>query len=245
MSNQAAASPAPPSPAAPTTSLLQAIVSTALLAGWIAWQWGWVAAVAGVIGVFVHEYGHVLAMNALGYGPGRIQIIPFFGGAATPKRPPTSEFHGVLIALAGPVFGLVAMAPFFLVFAVTGDSRWLGGALFVASINLLNLAPVSPLDGSKAVGPLLARIHPWLERFAVVAIAALALLWAIRNGQILLGGVAVLGALGALRSGRLRPWAAPLTAGQWILALSAYLLAMALCAGSAVALVNGGALFRS
>src|SRR5579862_9802673 len=149
MSDQVAASPAPPSPAAPASSLLQAIVSTALLAGWIAWQWGWVAAVAGVIGVFVHEYGHVLAINALGYGPGRIQIIPFFGGAATPRRPPASEFHGVLIALAGPMFGLLAMAPFFVAYAVTGAGFWLGGALFVASINLLNLAPVAPLDGSK------------------------------------------------------------------------------------------------
>jgi hypothetical protein len=238
MSDQAAAPPAPPSPAAPAASLLQAVVSTGLLAAWIAWQFGWVAAVAGVIGVFVHEYGHVLAINGLGYGPGRIQIIPFFGGAATPKRPPASEFHGVLIALAGPTFGLLAAAPFVVASLATGDGRWLGGALFIVSINLLNLAPVAPLDGSKAFGPLLARIHPWLERVAVLAIAALALLWAIRTGQLLLGAVAVIGALGALRGGSLRPWAAPLTAGQWVACLAAYLLALAACAGAAVLLVH-------
>jgi Zn-dependent protease len=245
MTDQAAASPAPPSPAAPATSLLQAVVSTALLAGWIAWQFGWIAAVAGVIGVFVHEYGHVLAINALGYGPGRIQIIPFFGGAATPRRPPASEFHGVLIALAGPVFGLLATAPFFVAVAVTGDPRWLGGALFIAAMNLLNLAPVAPLDGSKAFGPLLARIHPWLERGAVVAIAAAVLFWAVQTRQFLLGTVAVFGALGALRGGRMRPWATPLTAGQWLGGLAAYLLALVACAIAAVFVANGGAAFRS
>jgi Zn-dependent protease len=226
MSEQTAATPAPPSPA---SSLLWGLLSTALLAGWIGVQFGWIAALAGVIGVFVHEYGHVLAINTLGYGPGRIQIIPFFGGAATPAKPPASEFHGVLIALAGPLAGLLAMAPFFIAVAVTGEARWLGGALFVASINLLNLAPIAPLDGSKAFGPLLARIHPWLERGAILAIAALALYWALISRQLLLGGVVVIGALSALRPGRLRPWAAPLTVGQWFVCLGAYILALAAC----------------
>ena len=226
MSEQTAATPAPPSPA---SSLLWGLLSTALLAGWIGIRFGWIAALAGVIGVFVHEYGHVLAINTLGYGPGRIQIIPFFGGAATPAKPPTSEFHGVLIALAGPLAGLLAMAPFFIAVAVTGEGRWLGGALFVASINLLNLAPIAPLDGSKAFGPLLARIHPWLERGAILAIAVLALYWALISRQLLLGGVVVIGALSALRPGRLRPWAAPLTVGQWFVSLGAYILALAAC----------------
>ena len=178
--------------------------------------------------MFVHEYGHVLAINALGYGPGRIHIVPFFGGAATWKKPLSNEFHGVLIALAGPMFGLLAMAPFFIARAVTGEDRWLGGAFFIASINLLNLAPAPPLDGSKALGPVLAKIHPWVERGAMLAIGVLALLWAITHGEIVLAVFVALGALGALRRGRLRPWSAPLTGVQWIGSLGAYLLALAI-----------------
>ena len=238
MSEQAATSPAPPSPA---SSLIWGLISTALLAGWLGYQLGWIWALAGVFGVFVHEYGHVLAINALGYGPGRIHIVPFFGGAATWKKPPTSEFHGVLIALAGPVFGLLAMAPFFILYAASGERQWLGGAFFIASINLLNLAPAPPLDGAKALGPALARIHPWLERAAMLTIGALALGWAILHREILLGVFVALGALAALRPGRLRPWSAPLTGGQWFGTLGAYALALVLCA-LAVDIASGGAI---
>ena len=60
-----------------------AVVSTLLLGGFIWWISGsWVIAVAAIWGLLVHEYGHVLAMNALGMGPARIYIIPFLGGVA-------------------------------------------------------------------------------------------------------------------------------------------------------------------
>ena len=79
----------------------------------------------------------------------------------------------MLVSLAGPAFGLVAAIPFFAVWAVTGDPVWLQGAWFVALINLLNLAPAPPLDGSKALGPVLARIHPLLEKAALLGVGVL------------------------------------------------------------------------
>ena len=71
----------------------------------------WVVAVAAIFGLFVHEYGHVLAMNRLGMGPAKIYIIPFLGGLARGQRNPDSEWHGVLVSLAGPAFGLLAACP--------------------------------------------------------------------------------------------------------------------------------------
>jgi Zn-dependent protease len=237
-SQPTAASPAPPSPA---SRLIWGLISTALLAGWIGLQMGWVWALAGVVGVFVHEYGHVLVINAVGSGPGRIHIVPFVGGAASWRNPPSSEFKGVLIALAGPTFGLLAMAPFFLAFAATGQDRWLGGAFFIAIINLLNLLPAPPLDGSKALGPALARIHPWLERAAMVAIGGAVALWAVSKGDYIIGLFVGLGVLGALTRGRMRPWAAPLKVGEWLAAVGLYLVALALCS-LAVLLTSGGGL---
>ena len=190
---------------------------------------GWVWALAGVIGVFVHEYGHVLAMNALGCGPGRIRIVPFVGGAAIPKVPPGTEFKGVLIALAGPVFGLVAMAPFFIAYAATGQGVWLGGAFFIAVISLINLAPAPPLDGSKALGPALARIHPWLEKAALVVVGALAVLWALSTHNWIFGVFVALGVLGALKQGRVRPFALRLTGRQWLASVALYAAALGLC----------------
>lgn len=210
-----------------------ALLSSGLLFAWIWWQMGWVWALAGVFGVLIHETGHVLAINALGCGPGRLTFVPFVGGAAYPKRPPDTEFKGVLIALAGPVFGLLAMAPFFVAYAVSGDEKWIEGAFFIAAINLINLLPAPPLDGSKAFGPALARIHPWLERGALLGIGGLVLIWAFSRGSLIFGLFVGLGVLGALRRGRLRPWAFPLRWSQWALTLALYAAAVALC-GAAI-----------
>ena len=241
MTDQIVARPQP----SQASRLLWGLVSTALLAAYIGWNMGWVVATAAVVGVFVHEYGHVLAINALGSGPGRIHIIPFFGGAATMSRPPTSEFKGVLIAMAGPVFGLLAAAPFLIAAAALREPRWMGGALFIAGINLLNLLPVPPLDGSKALGPALAWIHPWLERGVLISLAALALDWAFVHRQIVLGAfVALAGARLIFAPGALRPASTRLTLAQWGAAIVLYAFALSLCAAAVVTFMNDGAQFN-
>ncbi|MEJ0066652.1 MAG: hypothetical protein WDM85_15600 [Caulobacteraceae bacterium] len=52
------------------------LASTLLLAAWLGWQLGPLWGVAAVVGVFVHEFGHVLVINWAGSGPSRIRIIP-------------------------------------------------------------------------------------------------------------------------------------------------------------------------
>ncbi len=227
MADQTLAARPEPSPGA---RLAWGLLSTLILAALISiTNRSWVFGLAGVVGVFVHEYGHVLAINALGFGPGRITIVPFMGGAATPRIPPSTEFRGVLIALAGPTFGLLAMIPFFFVYAYTYDRAWLGGAFFIALINLVNLAPAPPLDGSKAVGPALAAIHPWVEKGALVLVGGAAVLWAVSTHNFLFGALLAIGVLGALRRGALRPYARKLTAPEWLGSLALYAAALVLC----------------
>ncbi len=145
----------------------------------------------------------------------------------------------MLIALAGPVFGLLAMAPFFMAYAWTGDGQWLGGAFFIAAINLLNLAPAPPLDGSKAFGPVLARVHPWLERAALLAIGGVTVLWALNRGSYVLAIFIGLGMFGAMQRGRLRPFAQRLTVGESLATLGLYAGAVALCVGAVAFTLNG------
>jgi Zn-dependent protease len=168
-------------------------------------------------------------MNRLGSGPARIVIIPFLGGAAIPARPPSSEFRDVLISLAGPVFGLLAMAPFYAVWAATGDARWLEGAFFVAFISLLNLVPAPPLDGSRALGPALAKIHPQVERGVLVLIGALAVWWAVSRGSWLLAAFLGFSFLGALRRPSIRPPAMKLSGREFVVAVALYVGAAVLC----------------
>jgi len=227
---QAPTPPAPAPPSSPVQTWIWGTISTLVLAGWIALNMGWLWAVAAVFGVFVHEFGHVLVINWAGSGPSRIRIIPFFGGAATMTRPPQSDFKGVLIALAGPVFGLLAALPFFGLAAWTGEPAWQSGAFVIGAINLLNLAPAPPLDGSKALGPILAHIHPMLERVALLVVAALAIAWTASRGSLLLPLFIGLSVFASLRTGRMRPPAEPLSWGQWAAGLALYATALGLCA---------------
>lgn len=211
-----------------------AVVSTLLLGGFI-WYLTGSAIVAGtaIFGLFVHEYGHVLAMNRLGMGPAKIYIIPFLGGLAKAQRNPKSEWHGVLVALAGPAFGLLAAIPVVGVWYATGDAEWLMGAFFIAMINLVNLAPAPPLDGSKALGPVLARVDPMLEKVALIAIGALVVWWGVTTGRFILAVFLGIALLGHLRAGAWRPAdGARLSWGEAGKSLGLFLATGAVCAAA-------------
>lgn len=208
------ATPSQPKPQSPAAEIGWGLASTALLLLWLAWQWGWFMAVAALVGLLIHEGGHMLVINALGCGPSRLRIIPFFGGAATMARAPRTEFHGVLIAMAGPIAGLIAAAPFLAATRVTGDPRWTDGAGIIILINLLNMLPAPPLDGSKALGPALARIHPMVERAALVLIGGAVAYFALRQHNILFGAFVAIATFAALRRPR-RLAAQPLRIGEW------------------------------
>ena len=215
---------------------LWALISTLLLGGFIWYLSGsWVIAVAAIWGLLVHEYGHVLAMNRLGMGPAKIYIIPFLGGVAKGQRLPVSEWHGVLVSLAGPAFGLLAAIPFFGLFLVTGGGAWLLGAAIIAAINLVNLAPAPPLDGSKALGPVLARIHPLVERAAMIAIGALVVLWGLNTGRFILAAFLALALIGHLRRGAWRPDGRPLSGREAGMSVGLFLVSAAACAGVGLA----------
>ena len=216
--------------------LIWTIVSTLALGGLIWWLWGsWYVAVALVFGVFVHEYGHVLAMNRVGMGPAKIYIVPFFGGLARAQRPAKSEWEGVLVSLAGPVFGLLAAIPFFALAFLTANVNWLMAASAIAFLNLINLLPAPPLDGSKALGPVLAFVHPMLERIALILVGALAILWGISNGSIFLVLFLGIALIGYLKQGNWRPYGRKLTGKEAAMSLGLFLVAAALCIGVGIA----------
>lgn len=213
-----------------------AIGGTALFFGfiWFVTQ-SWVVATAVIFGLLVHEYGHVLAMNRMGMGPARIFVIPFLGGLAQGQREPKSEWHGVLVSLAGPAFGLLAAVPFFALWIGTGGGAWLLGAAVIAAINLVNLAPAPPLDGSKALGPVLAHIHPWVERAAMILIGALVVYWGVTTGRWILAAFLAIALLGHLRRGAWRPEGQPLSRGQALASVGLYLVLAVACVGVGLA----------
>ena len=213
-----------------------AVVSTLLLGGLIWWLTGsWIAVVAILFGLLVHEYGHVLAMNAYGMGPARIYVVPFLGGMAKAQRQAESEWHGVLVSLAGPAFGLLAAIPFFGLYIVTGQGMWLQGVFYVAMLNLLNLAPAPPLDGSKALGPVLALIHPMVEKVAMVVVGVIVVLWGFSNGSYIFAAFLAFALYGHLRRGNWRPEGRQLTQAEAGRSVGLFVLTAAACVGVALA----------
>ena len=217
-------------------SPLWAVVSTLLLGGLIWYVTGSLIMAGALIwGLFVHEYGHVLAMNRLGMGPARIYIIPLLGGVAKSQRLPQSEWHGVLVSLAGPAFGLLASIPFFALFIATGQATWLYGSAVIAALNLINLAPAPPLDGSKALGPVLARIHPMLERLAMLAVGGLVVWWGFVTGRWFLAAFLAIALIGHLKRGAWRPDGRPLTVRESVFSVGLFLLTTGACAAVGLA----------
>ena len=213
-----------------------ALISTLLLGGFLWWMTGSLIIVAcALFGLLVHEYGHVLAMNRVGMGPARIYIIPFLGGLAKGQRPPVSEWHGVLVSLAGPAFGLLAILPVVGIWQATGQEEWVIGAFFIGLINLVNMAPASPLDGSHALGPVLARVHPMLEKVALLVIGAAVVAWGFATGRWILAAFLCLSLFAQLRAGPMREGETPLSNGQAVASLGLYVLTLALCAAATVA----------
>lgn len=114
---------------------------------------GWQVAGILVVGLCIHEYGHVWAMRRLGVPTKGFYLIPFVGGIAIPERPFEKRHEEAFIAASGPVFGMVA-TPLVLGLAwlLTGSlSHAASAAQFLVFMNLFNLLPIVPLDGGRVI----------------------------------------------------------------------------------------------
>jgi Zn-dependent protease len=76
-------------------------------------------------------------------------FIPFVGAYVMHARPPNS-YASAIIAYAGPLAGgLGGWACYYLARALGGEPWIMAVALYTFILNLLNLLPVPPLDGSR------------------------------------------------------------------------------------------------
>jgi Zn-dependent protease len=207
-----------------------AIVTSAIFLLYLAWRTQtWVVAVAILIGLVVHESGHALAQIRAGCGPVRMVFIPFLGGLAIQSKPSPTQFIDVLIALAGPALGITMVLPLIGAAFVTGDPAWLLGAFFVTILNIYNLFPAPPLDGSHAIGPVLANIHPMLERVVVVVLGLVAAVWSLTGGSFLVALLIGMATFNAARFGVKRAESLPLKGSEPLLAVVLYLAVLGLC----------------
>lgn len=100
-----------------------------------------------VVVLLIHEAGHLIAMRGFGYRDLRMMFIPLFGAAAIGKKTQAPSWQRAIIALAGPVPGILLGTAMFTVWLYWDFQLvFYAGNLFLI-LNQFNLLPIFPLDG--------------------------------------------------------------------------------------------------
>ncbi|HEU4385905.1 MAG TPA: site-2 protease family protein [Anaeromyxobacteraceae bacterium] len=118
-----------------------------------AWSilFSWQFALAIMVQLLVHEYGHVHAMRRSGMRVRGLYFIPFLGALAVSEDAFTSRRQQAYVALSGPIWGsALALLPAGL-WLWTSEPAWAAVAAWWALLNLFNLLPIAPLDGGRVM----------------------------------------------------------------------------------------------
>ncbi len=127
----------------------------------IASYYGWKFAAGFIYLLFIHELGHLAAAIRKGIPTSPAIFIPFVGAliGIDPKHIKDAREEAYL-AFGGPLFGLFSLIPFVVLYAATKEPFWALMIQVGGLLNLLNMIPVSPLDGGRIVSVLSTKI--WL-----------------------------------------------------------------------------------
>jgi len=140
--------------------------------------------------LIIHELGHLLAMRLLGFSDLSMFFIPFFGAAASGRKADASAAQRAIVALAGPVPGIVLAV--ILAFTVQSDEPLVWTTInLLLILNIFNLLPAKPLDGGRFLDIVLFSRQPELQHLTGVLGAGLLAYLAYDFESWLLGGLAV------------------------------------------------------
>jgi Zn-dependent protease len=129
--------------------------------------WGLPFALGFVALLFIHEMGHVIAIKLEGGKASLPFFIPFMGAMIAARSFGKDAAAEARVGLAGPVLGTVGSAACYFIWKDTGHQIWQGLAYFGFFLNLLNLIPVLPLDGGRAMSAMTPVM--WIVGYLVLA----------------------------------------------------------------------------
>jgi Zn-dependent protease len=130
---------------------------------------GWPFAVGFVLLLFVHEMGHVIQLRREGVEASAPIFIPFVGAVIAVESLGRDAAAEARVGLAGPILGTVGTLIPLAIWLATGSDLWRALAYVGFFINLINLLPVLPLDGGRAMAVLGPMV--WIAGI-LIAIAA-------------------------------------------------------------------------
>lgn len=147
------------------------LVSAVLWIGAASTQGGGLSFVLALGGVLLfHELGHLAAMKLFGYRNLQMLFLPFFGAAVTAQQHQASGAQQAIVALAGPVPGMVLG---FVLLFTTEEPMLLNIAGVAVFLNAINLLPVQPLDGGAFLHRVLLHRFPTAGRLVDLVVGGL------------------------------------------------------------------------
>jgi len=130
---------------------------------------GWAGAIGMLVVLYLHEYGHILAIRYYGLQPGQAVLDPLHGAHVRLGRSPSQPGQWALISAAGPFATLLAAWAFLLAGELLRNSDLNSIGYYGTVLVIINMIPLGHLDGcGMTVG---FRFHHWL--LALVAISAM------------------------------------------------------------------------
>jgi len=112
---------------------------------------GWPFAVGFVLLLLIHEMGHVIQLRREGVEASAPIFIPFVGAVIAAKSMGEDAAAEARVGLAGPILGTAGTLVPLAIWLATGSDLWRALAYIGFFINLINLMPVLPLDGGRAM----------------------------------------------------------------------------------------------
>jgi len=130
--------------------------------------WGWWFALGIVVSIYVHEIGHVAALRRFGVPASAPMFVPGLGAFVRSRHYPANPREDARIGLAGPLWGLGAVAVAYGAYLATGFEMLAAIARVGAWINLFNLVPFATLDGGRGFNSL-SRLQRWVAVGVILA----------------------------------------------------------------------------
>ena len=154
---------------------------------------GWILAGAILAMIYVHELGHISAAKKIGCSSQGIFMVPFVGGIATISGK-LSRYESAIVALWGPVYGLLFSAALLLagILLPAFAPILLKAALYCSFINLFNLLPIGPLDGGRILKSLAFSWHKQIGKITMLMGIGISIWMAIHFGSAIMFAIAFL-----------------------------------------------------
>ncbi len=159
------------------------------------WLFSMQFAIALLLCLVFHEYGHIKAMKYFGLKTKGIYLIPFIGGLALSDDKINTRWQDVVISIMGPFFGLILSLACLVGYWLTDLEILAGLAVFNALLNLFNMLPVLPLDGGHVLKSIAFSINSKIGLTVTILGAILGVYISYYFGLALLGFLLAIGSI--------------------------------------------------